>query len=149
MTTLCDGRIVKNFSLREMANNQAADAIKLVLTPDVVEFAQMVQEFRDWYCKPMTVNSWYRTKAFNAKCGGSANSAHLKGTAMDWGISGHTDRQRNNVTSKWKQICAEHKVFGKINWYTHGYHLEAFSDKAYGATANWKVCDYRGQKGDW
>lgn len=149
MTTVCDGRIVKNFSLVEMANNKAKDVTKLLLTPEVVEFARMVQEFRDWYCKPMTVNSWYRTKSFNAACGGSPHSAHLKGTAMDWGISGHTEKQRQNVINKWKAICAEHKVYGKINLYTNGYHLEAFSDKAYATSVNWRVVDYRGKIGDW
>ena len=142
-------RIRKNFTLKELANTKAKDSVKFIYNPGVAEFLDELQEFRDWFNKPMTVNSCYRTAAFNASCGGSSNSAHLKGTAMDWGISGHTEKQRQNVINKWKAICAAHKVYGKINLYTNGYHLEAFSDKAYGATEPWRVVDYRGKKGDW
>lgn len=48
MAYITDGRIVKNFSLAEMTNKQAKDEIKLVATPEVIEFAQMMQELRDW-----------------------------------------------------------------------------------------------------
>ena len=57
-----DGRITKNFSLWEMMNKQATESTKLVLTPEVAEFAQMMQELRDWYGKPLEVSSWYRTR---------------------------------------------------------------------------------------
>jgi len=46
---MIDGRIVKNFSLKEMSNNETDEDIKLVLTPEVVEHAQMMQELRNWY----------------------------------------------------------------------------------------------------
>lgn len=143
-----DGRLVEHFSIREMANTKASGT-QLVLTPQVVEFAEMLEEFRRWWAKPMTVNSWYRTKEFNAKCGGSVNSAHLKGTAMDWGVSGHTAAQRAKCAAKWQEICHKHGVYGKINYYTHGYHLEAFSNLAYPTSVKWKIDDYRGKKGDW
>ena len=51
MAYITDGRIVKNFSLAEMTNKQAKDEIKLVLTPEVVEHAQMMQELRGWAVK--------------------------------------------------------------------------------------------------
>ena len=40
---MVDGRIVKNFSLKEMSNNEADEDIKLILTPEVVEHAFMMQ----------------------------------------------------------------------------------------------------------
>lgn len=42
MAYITDGRITRNFSLAEMTNKQAAETIKLVLTPKVVEHAQMM-----------------------------------------------------------------------------------------------------------
>lgn len=129
MAYITDGRIVKNFTLDEMTNKQASDEIKLVLTPEVVEFAQMMQELRNWYNKPMMVNSWYRTKLFNAKCGGASNSVHLDGRACDIGISNLTDLQFKHFTDKWKQICKKHNKIGGINRYTWGMHFDNYEDK--------------------
>lgn len=42
MPYITDGRITKNFTLAEMTNKQATETIKLVLTPEVVEHAQMM-----------------------------------------------------------------------------------------------------------
>ena len=66
------GCIVKNFSLEEMSCHG-----ELFLTPEMVDFANMVQDLRNWDNKPLKVNSWYRTRSFNKSCGGSPNSAHL------------------------------------------------------------------------
>ena len=41
---MIDGRIVKNFSLTEMTNNEADDDVKLVITPELVEHAFMIME---------------------------------------------------------------------------------------------------------
>lgn len=142
-----DVHITKNFTFGELANNQSNDAIKCIFNDDIKLFAEMLQELRDWYKKPMDVNSWYRTKSFNDSLpGASKNSLHLKGLAMDWGVN-HTDAQRKNVIAKWRDICSKHNIIGGINLYTHGYHLsvheELLGNKAF------KVRDYRGKKGDW
>ncbi len=129
MPYITDGRIVKNFSLAEMTNKQAKDDIKLVLTPQVVEFTQMVQELRTWYNKPMNINSWYRTKAFNKSCGGSSNSCHLDGRAVDIAIANLTDLQFKHFCDKWKQICEKHNKVGGINRYYWGIHIDDFEDK--------------------
>ena len=52
MPYITDGRITKNFTLAEMTNKQATETIKLVLTPEVGEHAQMMQELRNCDGKP-------------------------------------------------------------------------------------------------
>ena len=109
-------RLVKNFSLWEMANKD--DGAKLLISPKVVEFAGMVQEFSDWYAKPMTVTSWLRTPAYNGRVGGASNSMHLEALAVDWKNAAEnapaswTDAQWRNVITKWHGICYESGLLG-------------------------------------
>lgn len=117
MAYMIDGRITKNFTLAEMCNKQAKDDIKLVLTPEVVEHSQMIQEFRDWYGKSMTVNSWYRTKSFNTSCGGSSNSCHLDALATDIKMIGLTKTQAELYAEIWKCICKAHGKIGGVSIY--------------------------------
>lgn len=139
------GNITKNFTLEEIANKQAKETVKLVLTPEIVEHAMMMQELRDVYGKPITVNSWYRTKTFNNSLGGSAsNSAHLDGLATD--IKLHPEDYKK-VTEWWRTICSRHKKIGGINYYTNGVHL--CSDEGRFGNKSFITRDYRGTKNDW
>ena len=122
------GWMVKNFSLAEMTNNQADDEIKLVLTPEVTEFAQMMQELRDWYGKPMNVSSWYRTKRFNDGLKGSSpTSAHLDGRACD--INNIPQSLYHDFTIAWQVICSIHDKVGGVNYYDTFMHFTDFEDK--------------------
>lgn len=128
MAYITDGRIVKNFSLAEMTNKQAKDEIKLVLTPEVVEFADMMQSLRDWYGKPMNVSSWYRTKSFNDSLKGSSpNSAHLDGRACD--IANIPKDLFHDFTVAWEVICSIHGKVGGVNLYSWGMHFTDHEDK--------------------
>jgi len=141
MAYITDGRLVENFTLAEMTNKQAKDTIKLVITPAVVRHAQMMQELRKWYNKSMTVNSWYRTKSFNASCGGNAKSPHLNGTATDIAFPNLTEQHIINFNAKWKAICEKWGVVGGISIYKWGLHFDSNSD-VYGLTS-FRVNDYR------
>lgn len=138
--------ITENFTFGELANNEAGDQVKVIYNEDIRQFAGMLQELRKWFNKPIKVNSWYRTAAYNKRCGGSANSLHLKGLAMDWGIN-HNQTQHENVQAKWREICEKHHIVGGINHYTHGYHLSVHEEML--GNKSFKVRDYRGKKGDW
>lgn len=127
MAYITDGRVVKNFTLSEMTNKQASDEIKLVLTPEVVEHAQMMQELRNWYGKPLNVSSWYRTPTFNKKCGGASNSAHLDGRATD--INNIPDNRYHDFATAWATICAVHGKIGGCEMYSWGMHFDSHSDK--------------------
>lgn len=133
---MIDGRIVKNFSLKEMSNNQATEDIKLVLTPEVVEFAQMMQELRDFYGKPMKVNSWYRTPKFNASIGGDPKSIHLDGRAADIAVTDYHD-----LTVAWRTICQIHNKIGGVNYYKTFMHFDNFEDKF--GHKEFQIRDYR------
>lgn len=142
-------KLRKNFTLGELANNLGDPKLaQFIINDEVDTFLTMLQQFREWYNKPMTVNSCYRQQTFNKKVGGDKNSAHLRACALDWAIKGHTETQRMNVYKQWEMLCKLHKVVGAINYYTNGYHFEIYSDKWYGNKA-FTVRDYRSRKGDW
>ena len=121
------GWMVKNFSLAEMTNKQSKDEIKLVLTPEVTEFAQMMQELRDWYGKPLNVSSWYRTETFNRSVGGSSNSAHLDGRACD--INNIPKDLYRDFTVAWQVICSINGKVGGVNYCSWGMHFTDHEDK--------------------
>ena len=128
MAYITEGWTVKNFSLAEMTNKQAKDEVKLVLTPEVIEFAQMMQELRDWYGKPLEVSSWYRTKRFNDGLkGASPTSAHLDGRACD--INNITQNLSHDFTIAWQEICSIHDKVGGVNYYSWGMHFTDHEDK--------------------
>ena len=133
------GNIVKNFTLDEMANNQANETVKLIITPEVVKFAQMVQELRDFYKKPMQVNSWYRTEFYNKQVGGSKNSLHLDGLAVDIATTDYI-----KLAERWKIICRKHQRVGGVNLYDTFMHFSIGEEKF--GVKGFITRDYRGGK---
>ena len=67
-----------NFKVKEFACNDGSDA---VLISD--ELVDLLQKIRDHFGVAVTINSGYRTSAYNKKVGGATNSQHVKGTAAD------------------------------------------------------------------
>ena len=53
------------------------------------KFMDKLIELREKLNQPMTISSGYRSEAHNIAIGGSKNSAHLKGCAVDVVCSGH------------------------------------------------------------
>lgn len=115
------GQLTKNFSVSEIANKQSQDTTKLVLTPQLVEHAQMMQELRNWYGAPLNVSSWYRTPSFNKSCKGDANSAHLDGLATD--INNIPKDKYEMFAIAWEVICKNHNKIGGCNYYDWGMHF--------------------------
>jgi len=60
--------------LTELDHDDYMNAIKLLV---------QVNKLRDLLGMPFTVNSGYRSPAYNVKIGGSKNSAHCKAAAID------------------------------------------------------------------
>lgn len=112
-------RLVKNFSFDEM-NIHTLDEI----LPEIVEFAQEMQQLRDWARKPMNVNSWKRTPGQNKACEGDPRSAHLDARAVDIKIV-----VTDSMIWAWKSICEKHGKIGGVNRYDTFTHFTDHEDK--------------------
>ena len=133
------GRITRNFALYEVVNARAQETEKLILSPEIIEHAQMMQQLRDWYGKPLTVNSWYRTKTYNQACGGNKNSEHLDGRATD--VAGIPASLYHDFTVAWNAICSAHGKIANVGYYTWGMHFGSNADR-YGYKQHYQH-DYR------
>ena len=72
-----------NFKVREFACRDGSDKILVDL-----RLVHILQQIRDHFGRPVTINSAYRTAAYNAKIGGAKASQHCLGTAADITVSG-------------------------------------------------------------
>lgn len=72
-----------NFKVKEFACNDGSDTI--LVSPDLVK---ILQKIREHFGKPITINSGYRTEAYNKKIGGATYSQHKYGIAADISVSG-------------------------------------------------------------
>lgn len=75
--------ITANFKVKEFACKDGSDTI--IIHED---FVQKLQQIRNHFSKPVTINSAYRTREHNKREGGSSNSYHIKGRAFDLAIKG-------------------------------------------------------------
>lgn len=66
------------FKVREFACHDGSDT---VLIDDAL--VQLLGYIRTYFGKPVTINSGYRTVAYNKKVGGVSNSQHVQGKAAD------------------------------------------------------------------
>lgn len=73
-----DTNLSKDFKVREFRCKDGSDTV-LIST----ETVQILQKIRDYFGKPITINSAYRTATYNKKVGGASKSQHVKGTACD------------------------------------------------------------------
>ena len=72
-----------NFRVREFACKDSADII-----PIDMELVKVLQNVRDHFKTPVTVNSAYRTPTYNKKVGGVNASQHIRGMAADITVTG-------------------------------------------------------------
>lgn len=95
-------KIAPNFSLSEFTVGLPSN---IVVPNSVLQnlklLAQRLQVIRDFYGKPMTITSGYRTPAHNRAVGGSRNSYHLKGMAADFVIQGISPAQVQKDFRNW------------------------------------------------
>lgn len=81
---------MKYFSIKELCSSDTARVRGIDNTPTTkVELAltnlvdNVLDPLREWYGKPITVNSGYRSPKLNTAVGGSKTSQHMKGEAAD------------------------------------------------------------------
>lgn len=82
--------MMKYFTLGELTRSAMADArgIRNVCSLDEAENLKalvdnVLDPLREWYGKPVYVNSGYRCPQLNRAVGGAAGSQHMKGEAAD------------------------------------------------------------------
>ena len=81
---------MKYFSIEEMIKSDTAKAKGIDNTPsqEVIDnltklIEAVLDPLREWFGKPITVNSGYRCEALNEAVGGSKTSDHVRGRATD------------------------------------------------------------------
>ena len=72
-----------NFKVKEFACKDGSDVI--FISPELVE---ILQKIRNHFKVAVTINSGYRTPAYNKKIGGATYSQHTYGTACDIKVKG-------------------------------------------------------------
>lgn len=81
---------MKHFTIGELCASTTADARGIKNTPMLQETGNLkaladnvLDPLREWYGKPIYVNSGYRCPQLNRMVGGKPTSLHLKGEAAD------------------------------------------------------------------
>lgn len=87
-----------NFKIKEFLQSETADKFNINNEPDnyiIYEnimrlVVDILQPLRNYYKKPIIINSGYRCLKLNQKINGARNSQHLYGQAVDFTVSGET-----------------------------------------------------------
>ena len=80
-------KLTKNFKLTEFGCKDGSGVPERYID-NCVELAENLQKIRDYFGRPVIINSAYRTKSHNAKVGGATSSKHLTCSAADIRIEG-------------------------------------------------------------
>lgn len=80
--------VSKNFKVKEFHCKDMSD--KILIDTKLIYYLQCI---RDYFDKPVLINSAYRTESYNIKVKGAKNSYHLKGRAADINIKGVSPKE--------------------------------------------------------
>jgi uncharacterized protein YcbK (DUF882 family) len=81
-----------------------------------VELIEILERLREYYGKPISINSGCRCKIYNKSIGGASQSRHMEGIAADINIKGV---EPSEVQSKLKQWYPNQYGIGCYNTFTH------------------------------
>ena len=83
-------RISKHLSLKEATKSNTATRLEIKNEPRELDLVRMIEiaekvfePLREWVGGPIKVNSFYRSPELNSAIGGSKNSQHCIGCALD------------------------------------------------------------------
>ena len=119
--------ISKHITMAEATNSETAKKLGISNLPNEVELANMklvaekcFEPVREWYGKPIKINSFFRCTKLNAAIGGSSGtSQHCFGQAIDLSAGADNkklfDWMRTNLKD-WEQMIAEYPVNGIPAW---------------------------------
>ena len=120
------GKITTHFSWEELIQNQDNYTVEWTKQrhDDFELLLEMLEEFRTWVGRSMSIHGCIRTSAYNAKVKGNAKSNHLNFRAVDFHIDGIDFGEKFvKYATKWKNICEKHGVVGEAGLYTWGFHF--------------------------
>ena len=92
-------KLTKHFTLEELTRSDIAERHSLDNTPNkdiipnLIRVAELLEDVRALFNKPITVNSGYRSVAVNSLLGSKPTSQHCIGCAADIRIKGLTPDQ--------------------------------------------------------
>ena len=112
-------KLSANFTVKEFACQDGSD--KVLIDTDLVA---ILQKIRDYFGKPITINSAYRNAAYNRKIGGVSNSQHVKGTAADICVSGVAPAE----VAKYAEYIMPDK--GGIGLYSNFVHIDVRTSRS-------------------
>ena len=108
---------MKYFTIAEMTKSDTADKqgidnrLPKELLPNVQRLiAEVLDPLREWYGKPIYINSGYRCEALNKAVGGVDNSYHLTGCAADIAVNSYEDN------GKLFEYIKENLPFTELGW---------------------------------
>lgn len=92
---------MKHFTIDELCRSDTARSRGIDNTPTeevrknlTALVGNVLDPLREWYGKPIYVNSGYRCPALNKAVGGVANSQHLTGQAADIDVNDRAENRR-------------------------------------------------------
>ena len=93
--------VSQNITLKEATFSQTASNLGIDNTPNTEQLENMkiaakacFQPLREWYGKPIRINSFFRNQLVNKKIGGSKSSQHCEGKAMDISASSKEENKK-------------------------------------------------------
>lgn len=89
-------KLTENFSKSEFDCKDGSEMPDSVLK-NIKELAKNMQVLRDYLRMPITLNSGYRSPAYNKKIGGVKNSQHILGKACDMKVKGMSPKDVHAV----------------------------------------------------
>jgi uncharacterized protein YcbK (DUF882 family) len=114
-------KLTRNFALSEF---KCADGTPVPqdypMNLNIEKLADNLQVIRDFFNAKVTINSGYRTKAYNAKIGGARHSLHLTASAADIVVEGYTASQVADVIEGLIRVGVVHNGgLGRYKRFTH------------------------------
>lgn len=117
------GKITQHISVEDIMWSD--DTGDIIVTPISFKFMTAFEEWITWVKRPVRIHGMCRSKEYNKKVGGIANSNHLDTTACDFSIKGLVvDTNRFiKYAKKWKKICKKYGLTGEAGIYQWGMHF--------------------------
>lgn len=115
--------ISKHISFNEATQSPTALRLKIRNEPNPAQLEAMkavsvmcFEPLREWYNKPIKINSFFRSPELNVAVGGSATSQHSKGEAIDMTAG---SKEENKKLFDW---CKANLIFDQlINEYDYSW----------------------------